>query len=572
MKKNIFFALFSAMLLMTACQQYEIDRPADLGDGFTLVGHTSAQTKTAFGAPDGNTIPFLWSEGDKIWSNGAQSDAASVSNDGATALFSFTSGSMADQVYYNMTGASATGAWVKSEQTIGNLGANGDFGFATVNEGSFTLNHATAYLWFNVTSNIGNATLESVKVNAYGANIAGKATWNGTSFENLTEASSSVTLTVGKTLSSINENVWAMVIFPSALTGAKVTYELTVGEETKYFYQELNAGKTLAPGQTARISANITSDGLKDYELRVLTFEDADAKFEPYYLDYVNDWEGREITTWSDLIDNPPYGGPMTYGNPEYQNTDAAYTWYDEGNTELYHMFPDQWGAYCFWGGGHAISNYWGEGFNDENRNTHIAKYYGPDYVTNNAGNDYSLGWFLVQLMVPVQAHSGDNFAVHYGYLDDDGYGIYTSPGISFSMCEKLVEISFGDEKPRIIDHMYVTNTNYTLNQLYNGVKSEAGNNFGGNWEGLTDDAWLMLVAYGFESIDDEEPATSSEFYLVKGHDVVTDWKKWDLSSLGAVAKVQFNFIYSEEMGGKYGFTIPGYFAYDDVAVRFPIE
>jgi hypothetical protein len=32
---------------------------------------------------------------------------------------------------------------------------------------------------------------------------------------------------------------------------------------------------------------------------------------------------------------------------------------------------------------------------------------------------------------------------------------------------------------------------------------------------------------------------------------------------------VRFNFLYSEEMGGKYGFTIPGYFAYDDVAVQF---
>jgi hypothetical protein len=38
---------------------------------------------------------------------------------------------------------------------------------------------------------------------------------------------------------------------------------------------------------------------------------------------------------------------------------------------------------------------------------------------------------------------------------------------------------------------------------------------------------------------------------------------------LGAVAKVRFNFHYSDEMGGRYGFTIPGYFAYDDVAVRF---
>jgi hypothetical protein len=124
-----------------------------------------------------------------------------------------------------------------------------------------------------------------------------------------------------------------------------------------------------------------------------------------------------------------------------------------------------------------------------------------------------------------------------------------------------------------VIDHMYVTNTNYTLNQLYNGVKSEAGNSFGGNWEGLTEDAWLKIVAYGFDDVDADayaEPIDSVEFYLVQGENVVTDWQKWDLSALGEVAKVRFNFLYSDEMGGKYGFTIPGYFAYDDVAVRFP--
>ena len=295
------------------------------------------------------------------------------------------------------------------------------------------------------------------------------------------------------------------------------------------------------------------------YELRILTFEDEDAKFEPYYLDYADDYASREITTWSELIDNPQYMGPLTYGNNQ---TDAMYTWWDEGNTELTHIFPDNY-AYCFWGGGHAISNYWGEGFDDEDRNGHIARYYGQDYVNQWAGQpgaDAFLGWFNVQMMIPVQAHSGTNFAIHYGYKDDASY------------IENLPEISFADAEPRIIDHMYVVNTNYTLNQLVNGVKSEEGNTFGGSWEGLNDDAWLKIVAYGFDDVYADayaEPVSEVEFYLVQGENVVTDWQKWDLSGLGKVAKVRFNFLYSEDMGGKYGFTIPGYFAYDDVAVRF---
>ena len=287
------------------------------------------------------------------------------------------------------------------------------------------------------------------------------------------------------------------------------------------------------------------------YELRVLTFEDADAMFEPYTLDYV----GVDIATWSDLIDSPQYGGPLTYGD----FMSAMYTWWDENNTELMHIFPDNY-AYCFWGGGHAISNYWGEGFSDEDRDRLIAKYYGEDYVTENAGNDQMLGWFNLQMMIPVQAHSGDNFCVHYGYKD------------FFSYVENLPELSFADGEARVIDHMWVTNTNYTLNQLYNGVKSEAGNSFGGNWEGLTENAWLKIVAQGFDDVDADayaEPTGEVEFYLVNGMNVVTDWQKWDLSELGNVAKVRFNFLYSDEMGGRYGFTIPGYFAYDDIAVRF---
>ena len=291
------------------------------------------------------------------------------------------------------------------------------------------------------------------------------------------------------------------------------------------------------------------------YELRVLTFEDSDARFEPYYLDYADNWNGVEITTWSDLVDDPQYGGPLTYADM----MSAMYTWWDEGNTELAHIFPDNWG-YCYWGGGHAISNYWGEGYSDEDRNRHIAKYYGEDYVANNAGNDSMLGWFNLQFMTPVPAHSGDNFCVHYGYKD------------FFSYVENLPELYFADGQARVIDHMHVTNTSYTLNQLYNGVKSEAGNSFGGSWEGLTEEAWLKIVAQGFDDVDADayaEPISEVEFYLVEGMNVVTDWQKWDLSPLGEVAKVRFNFLYSEEMGGRYGFTIPGYFAYDDVAVRF---
>ena len=523
----------------------------------------NADSRTAFDAPVGSIIPYSWSSGDYIWLGNNKSDA--IAEGCKIAQFAFTGGSPAivgtGHVFYNLTGQSKEAHVLSSQTADGNLGNDGDFGYATLDEfGAFYLKHKTSYIWFDTTTDdVDMPKLTSIKVNVEGVNIAGKRIydyqndqWDST----VTDESSTIVLNFaeGHTLLSKNEGVMsAMVCLPAAVGGKTLTVTYSFDDGSTFTETKIPS-KDFESGKTSRVQTMITkSDLIKEpsYELRVLTFEDEDAKFAPYSLDYA----GVDITCWSDLIDNPPYGGPLTYG--DYMT--AMYNWYDEGNTELTHTFPDNY-AYCFWGGGHAISNYWGEGWSDEDRDLHIAKYYGEDYVTENAGNDSMLGWFNLQLMIPVEAHSGNNFAVHYGYKD------------FFTYIENLPEISFGDGEARVIDHMYVTNTNYTLNQLYNGVKSEAGNSFGGNWEGLTDDAWLKIVAQGFDDVEADaytDPISEVEFYLVNGKNVVTDWQKWDLSGLGEVAKVRFNFLYSDEMGGKYGFTIPGYFAYDDVAVRF---
>ena len=559
------FVVLASLALAVGCSK--IDQGIS-GEKLVVTGYSSAQTRTAFGTPDAEQIPFLWSEGDYIWLGENRSEA--IAEDCTLAHFEFAAGTAVvgtGHLFYNMTGQ-AKSAKVLAEQTAdGNLGNDGDFGYAILDEyNSFCLAHKTAYIWFDTTTDDTDMpALVSIKVEAPSdVNLAGEQVynfaqeaWSGT----ITEGSSSIVLNFadGLALTASNEGIMAaMVCYPAAVGGKELTITYTFADGRTYAEQKTPT-KDFAAGATVRVATKIAEANLVepepelDYELRYLTFEDEDAKFEPYYLDYADGWSGREICTWSDLIDSPQYSGPLMYGNDA---TDAMYYWYDEGNTGLYHMFPDNYN-YCFWGGGHAISNYWGAGYADEDRNDHITKYYGPDYVNDHAGQDWALGWFCVQLMTPVKAHSGDNFAVHYGYKDE------------WSFIENLPEWTFYDCEPRVIDHMYVTNTNYTLNQLYNGVKSEEGNNFGGTWTGLNDDAWLKIVAYGFESVDDEEPVSEVEFYLVNGTNVVEDWQKWDLSGLGKVAKVRFNFLYSEAMGGSYGFTIPGYFAYDDVAVRF---
>ena len=264
----------------------------------------------------------------------------------------------------------------------------------------------------------------------------------------------------------------------------------------------------------------------EDYDLRVLTFEDTD------YKGGTNFAGGND---WSSLIDDPQYGGKLLYGSSGagVYSEDEAYQWTDTGNTGLKHIFPYNYNAYCYWGGGHAISNY-------------------------STGDIETYGGFETQLTVYKKGVSGlshtggghngsDNFAVHYGYMD----------GSQFNKTENLPALTFADGSEHVIDHMYVNTTTYLLNCLVNG-------------NGLTakigPDDWVNLVATGYDTKGAKTGETG--IYLCNGPDnIIMDWTKWDLSSLGKVAKVTFNVTGSSDNG--YGFSQPAYFAYDDVAVRF---
>ena len=110
---------------------------------------------------------------------------------------------------------------------------------------------------------------------------------------------------------------------------------------------------------------------------------------------------------------------------------------------------------------------------------------------------------------------------------------------------------------------MYVTNTTYAYNILVSGEQG-----FGGSYE-FTDDSQFWVVAYGYETDEDEDPTVVKFCLLDKGKQIVTDWTKWDLTGLGKVVKVEFNLEAGDNGYGEYGLVIPGYFAYDDIAVQF---
>ena len=238
--------------------------------------------------------------------------------------------------------------------------------------------------------------------------------------------------------------------------------------------------------------------------IRVLTFEDADWKAGKNYV-------GQQ--SWTSLIDATQYGGELLYPSDE----DATiYQWADLGNTYLAHEFCNGYGDKAYWGGGMAVSNY--------------------------ISTDYTKASFMQQLEIPAATgHNGSkNFCVHNGYASYPGAPLPT--------------LSFADGVERVIDHMYVVNTSYALNDMTNQYTTFK-----------KDEDWFKIVATGYNKAG--VTTGTAEFYLAKDGKFVTEWTKFDLSVLGKVQKVTFDMEGS--CVNQWGMSTPAYFAYDDVAVQF---
>lgn len=577
--------------MVSGCSKDDAAQPAT----FTLTGYSDINTRTAFGTPDTERIPFVWSAGDKIWVDGGQPSSPLETGGVPTATFTFTSEPQEGAtIYYNMKGLSAIANIPAEQNTNQSLGLNGDFGYATVENGSFKLNHATAYLWFDVTRANGElegATLESITIDATDATIAGTAQWNGSAFNTPTNGNgkSTITLTVGKELATANEGVMAAaVVLPTTLSKLTLTYEFTVGDKTKYYDKTIEKSRVLESGHTYRIAVEglKASDLYSEPELRVLTFEDGTQKFSPYsFTTYYNDemyGSGETINTyniskWSDLIPKKDHGDEMIYGIYD-QNTwsyagSANYNWCDDGNTFLRHEFPLYVSTQIDWNTFEEVEI---KTKSYQRQGEVLSKSYAPALTeeTENAyqGNNYDQGYgsFGSERYVYASAPAGgsNTFCVHHGYSD------------FYNPKDKLSGFEFSDGVARVIQSMDVANTSYAYYQLKTGFY------FGMNYTGLKPETQFKIVAYGYKSSDDTAPETA-EFYLVKDGVIVEDWTKWDLSGLGKVVRVEFNLVGSpfdllekypnpndipndiDDLTGAYGLGAPGYFAYDNIAVWF---
>lgn len=528
------FTFLAATTLIVGCSKTDEAQPSS----YTITGYAVADTRTEFGTPGDDTIPFLWSQGDKVWVGSKQSDALAAGGESAT----FTLSSAPQDgvaVYYNMTGSGATASVPTAQDAANSLGLNGDFGYATLSGNSFALKHATSYLWFDIAALPSDATLKSIRLHAGDAIVAGSAVWGGSAFGAVSNGRSIIDLAVNKT--SVSGAEVAMVVLPTAITKATITYELSVSGTTKFYEQTLGA-KTIEAGKTYKISVDLATVSLTDYVLRTLTFEDNHALFAPYSFtapshdtDPTTETVTIDVKKWGDLIvdeDKQSYSASFIYGYSDYFSTfvDTNYWWGDTGNTNLVQTgFNANYGYKDFAGGGGYV----------------ISKYVGISAETVKAAEEAEYnGAYKYQLSIPVsQAHSGENYAIGFHSATKD------------APVAQLPMIEFSDGKARVVDHMWVTNTSVALWAM------TYGSGFSAAFDG---DDYLIIDAIGYNGTTETDTLS---FNLAQGPSIVNDWQYWDLSGLGKVTKVLFRMREAQLSGDWY--CTPLYVAIDDIAVRF---
>ena len=276
----------------------------------------------------------------------------------------------------------------------------------------------------------------------------------------------------------------------------------------------------------------------QSYELRVLTFEDGSERSGWSAATYYGD-----ATNWSELIPAADDQGSPAILYAEGSGADYPfYWWHDMGNTELFSQLNEGYGSYAYWSGGEAISNIWTSDYETYNYYTSQFTAYRPVLEDNNLN---TIGG----------GHNGsDHFCVHFGYIDDQGYGLSTVDALTFA-----------DGVARVIDHVYICPTTYTYYCITSGNDLT---------EALGDEGRIIIQARGFASAMDAEPSTTLDFVFFDGQGTATlDWTKWDLSGLGEIEKLEFT-MFGEGLGSDngYGLSQPAYFAWDDMAVRFPVS
>ena len=300
---------------------------------------------------------------------------------------------------------------------------------------------------------------------------------------------------------------------------------MAIAQTNFYVYKTDGTVETYAVSDVEKISFTAPEEPEEPVvTTKVLTFEDSDAKFPAYSLEYC----GVNVEKWSDLI---PAADEQAYGASaliyDMTNNNATYNWSDINNTGLSHTFPYNWGGYSFSGGGMVISNI----------TTTLEAIEQDNDIYNHQ----------LSILNETGANGSSNFAIVYNDSQ-------VNPEVKSTL-------TFADGNAHTIKSMYVCIPAITLYCILNG------NDFS---QAYDDDDFLKLVATGTKADGSE---SSVEILLAEGDKYDTwaiDWTKWDLSSLGEVVSVSFHM--EEAQIDDYGYAqyykSPLYFAFDDVEVQ----
>lgn len=182
---------------------------------------------------------------------------------------------------------------------------------------------------------------------------------------------------------------------------------------------------------------------------------------------------------------------------------------------------------------GSSLTNYWQDG-----------TFFGGGVVISNFINTKSNPNYEDQLSINGNPHSGSNFAICYAFTNE---------------CPPFIE--FRNEAKQVMS-LYIKPTAYLSDVVQNGNAFSAA---------MPNNGYIRVEATGIDAAG--STTGTAEFYLYDGRKE-SNWKQWELKSLGVVKRIEFRMFEGTTDGDKrldstaeYP-TYPSYFAIDDIAVE----
>ena len=222
-------------------------------------------------------------------------------------------------------------------------------------------------------------------------------------------------------------------------------------------------------------------------------------------------FEGQTVNAdgfWIGAAEGNSYSYSDDWGGTTTTYTDNVYK---EGPVTFpvtYNLYTSAYGTSDFWSG-FAISN--------RTATTFDAATMTPDQYNNVVG----------------KAHSGKNFCVITTY----GEKISLGAGVT-------------------VKSLYFTNSAYTVNSILNG-DNYSGDKFAAN-------DWFKCTLKAEKA---DGTTATKDIDLAKDGGYVNDWQLLDLSDLGAITSLSFEF--SGSRSNDYGVLTPAYICIDDITVEY---